>query len=196
MRRKRLRAFLLVVVAAAVGVIGYQTARSIALRKVKEGAAALGEKLKTEVAQQMRNFKRVKVQKGRTVWEIEADEAQYLQNDSVVIVRGPKVTVHLEDGQRVAVIAGTEGRITMEGTDVKHVELRGRVTIQYDDLELATDVATYDQQNDVVRAPGAVTMKGPTLEVHATGMEVDVQPQRVRLLADVQTVLRNRDAAS
>ena len=196
MRRKQLRAALFLVVACAVGVVGYQTVRSMAVRKIKQGASALGEKLKAEVAQQMKNFKRIKIENGRTVWEIEADEAEYMQNASEVVVKGPKVTVHLQDGEHNAIIAGTEGRITLDGTEVKHVELHGTVTIHYDDLELTTDVATYDQVHDIVSAPGAVMLKGRTVEMHATGMEVDVQPQRVRLLADVQTVLRSSDAAS
>jgi LPS export ABC transporter protein LptC len=196
MRRKQLRALLLVVVVGAIGLVGYQTVRTVALRKLKQGASALGEKLKTEVAQQMKHFKRIKLENGRTVWVIEAEEAEYRQAANEVVVRHPKVTVHLQDGAHTAIIAGTEGTITLDGQEVKHVELHGTVTITYDDLELRTEVATYDQVNDIVRAPGAVSLKGPDVEMRATGMEVDVQPQRVRLLADVHTVLRSRDAAT
>lgn len=196
MQRKQLRAVVLLVVVIAFGVIGYQTVRSMAVRKMKQGASALGEKLKAEVVQQMKTFKRIKIEKGRTVWEIEADEAQYLQDASQVVVKGPRVTVHLQDSDRTALISGTEGRITLDGTEVKHVELHGTVSVHYDDLELTTDVATYDQTNDTVRAPGPVTLKGNTVEVHALGMEVEVQAQRVHLLSEVQTVLRGHDAAT
>lgn len=190
-----MRAGLLVVVACAFAAIAYTTVQSIALRKVKD-VAALGEKLKAEVAQQMRNFKRVKVEKGRTVWEIEADEAQYMADQTQVVVRHPRVTVHMKDDDRTAVIAGTEGTLHLVNGEVTHVDLTGAVTVVMDDLELTTDVASYDQQADMIRAPGPVTMKGQTMEMHATGMEVEVKPQLVRLLADVQTVLRSRDAAS
>ena len=55
----------------------------------------------------------------------------------------------------------------------------------------AYDLATYERERDLITAPGPVVIKGRDLDVHAQGMEVDVTPQRIRLLDAVHTVLRS-----
>jgi len=196
MRRKRLRAALLVVVAVALAGIGYQTARTMMVRKVDQMAKRIGEELLPQVAQQLRNFRRVKVEKGRTVWEITADDAQFFQGDGEVVVRSPKVTIHVENGRRHAYITGNEGRLHLDGTEVRAVDLVGDVKVQMDDLEFTTDRATYDEPDDVIHVPGDITLVGRTIDVRGHGLEMHVGPQVVRVLRQVRTVLRSGDAAS
>ena len=51
-----------------------------------------------QVAQRIQNFRRVKVKDGRTVWEITADDAQYFDKENAVVVRLPRVTFSMDDG--------------------------------------------------------------------------------------------------
>jgi LPS export ABC transporter protein LptC len=187
MRRTRLRAALLIVVAAALVGIGYLVGRDVVARRTR-GLQALGNFL-PQVAQRIQNFRRVKMEKGRMVWEITAAEAQYFEQDSQIVVVQPRVTFFLKDENRTAHLAGAEGRIGLDGHDVSTITLRGGVAIQLDDLELATDEATYERDRDLITAPGAVRLRGRTLDVQARGMEVDVGPQHVRLLQDVRTTV-------
>jgi LPS export ABC transporter protein LptC len=188
MRKTRLRAALLLVVAAALGGIGYLVSRDVIARRGR-GIEALGKEFLPQVAQRIQNFRRVKMEKGRTVWEIRAKEAQYFeQNDQIVVVE-PRVTFYLKDQNRTAHLAGAEGRISLDGHDVKMITLRGTVAIQLDDLELTTAEATYDHGRDLITAPGVVMLRGRTLDVQGYGMEVDVGPQHVRLLKNVRTTV-------
>jgi LPS export ABC transporter protein LptC len=194
MRRTRLRAALLVVVAAALVAIGYQVSRSIGRRA--RTWHDLGADFLPQAAQHIRNFRRVKVENGRMVWEITAQDATYFEKQDEVIVREPRVTLFVVDGGRQAHIAGTEGRLTLDGREVRTLTLRGTVVVQLDDLKLVTDEATYDRAHDLIRAPGAVTITGQTLDIRGRGMEFEIAPQHMRLLDDVHTVVRNNAARS
>jgi len=195
MRRTRLRAALLVVVAAALAGIGYQVSRTIIVRRTRTWLD-LGADFLPQAAQHIRNFRRVKVENGRTVWEITAQDAQYFEKQSEMVVREPRVTLFMASGGRQAHIAGTEGRLTLDGREVRAVTLRGSVIVQLDDLRLVTDEATYEREHDLIRAPGAVTITGRTLDVTGRGMELEVTPQHMRLLDDVHTVVRSSASTS
>jgi LPS export ABC transporter protein LptC len=191
MRRSRLRAGLLVVVAMALTGIGYRVWRNVAERTPRS-LGELGVELIPEVAQHMQNFHRIKVKNGHTEWDIKADDAQYYQKQNEIVVRLPEVTIYTEQGQMRAWLTGKEAHLGLvdEGREVGSMEIRGDVILWLDDLELRTGTATYDRDRDLITAPGAVTITGRTMNVNAEGMEVDVTPQRIRLLENVHTLLK------
>lgn len=195
MKKRRLRAALLVVVAAALTGIGYLVNRSVADRR-GDAALTLGAQLLPAVAQRIQNFRRVKVENGRRVWEIRAKEARFFEETQEIVVQEPDLTFYLEDGDREAHVTGAEGRLVLDGRDLKRVTLRGGVAVRLDDLEITTDEATYDRATDLITAAALVTVRGRTIDVHARGMELAVEMRKVRLLAEVRTVVRNDAAPS
>ena|SRR5690242_13863688 len=190
MRRSRLRVALLAVVAAALTGIGVATWQNVRTQKSRT-VADLGADFLPDVAQHIQNFRRVKVKDGKAVWEVEADDAQYTDNNQQVIVRRPRVTFHLDGENRHAELVGAEGRLTLDGKELAAVTITGDVVLQLDELEFRTEEARYDHAADRIAAPGIVTIRGKSLDVRGLGMEVDVTPKRVRLLREVHTVLRN-----
>jgi LPS export ABC transporter protein LptC len=194
MRRTRLRAALLLAVTSALIGIGYLTSRSLRERRPQTWAD-LGKDFLPQVAQRIQNFRRVKMENGRTVWEVTAKDAQYFEQDSQIVVVEPRMTFFLEDGRREAHVTGSEGRITLDGRELRSLTLRGTVAVRLDDLELQTAEATYDRERDMITSPTLVTIRGKQIELTGRGMEVDVGPQHVRLLDDVHTTIR-RDAAA
>jgi LPS export ABC transporter protein LptC len=195
MRRTRLRAALLVVVGAALAGIGYLVTHKVGSHRART-LADLGKDFLPQVAQRIQNFRRVKVENGRTVWEITARDAQYFEQDDQIVVVEPRMTFFMKDDGRVAHLSGAEGRITMAGHDVRMLTVRGAVALRLDDLELETEEATYDRAHDLITAPGQVTLRGRTLDVRGRGMEVDVGPQHVRLLEDVHTTVHGEAGAA
>ena len=197
MRRSRLRAGLLVVVAMALTGIGYRVWRNVAERTPRS-LGELGVELIPEVAQHMQNFHRIKVKNGHMEWEIKADDAQYYQKQNEIVVLVPEVTIYTEEGVQRAWLTGKEAHLGLvdDGKEVGSMELRGDVVLWLDDLELRTDTATYDRDRDLITAPGAVTITGRTMNVNADGMEVDVTPQHIRLLENVHTLLKPNAAGS
>jgi len=190
MRRKRLRAALLLVVAAALGGIGYLVSRTVAARR-GDPLRELGADFLPQVAQRIQNFRRVKVDKGRTVWEITAAEAQYFQETDEIVVREPRMTLFMKDSGRECRVSGTEGRLTLDGRELRALTLRGAVDVRIDDMQLETSQATYDRARDLITSSELVTIRGRTLEVHGRGMEISVGPQQVKLLDDVHTTVRS-----
>lgn len=195
MRRTRLRTALLLVVAAALGGIGYLVSHSVSARRA-DPLRALGRDFLPQVAQHIQDFRRVKVEKGRTVWEITAQDAQYFEQTRQVVVRAPRMTFFLDEGRRTAHVEGDEGRLVLDGQEVQSLTLRGSVAVTLDDMHFETEEATYVRARDVITSPAPVTMRAPTLEVHGRGMEIEVGPQHVRLLEDVQTTLHGDDTRS
>ena len=195
MRRTRLRAALLIVVGAALGGIGYLVSRNVLARQVRT-VEELGRDFLPQVAQRIQNFRRVKVEHGRRVWEITAKDARFFEQDNQIVVMEPRMTFFLKDEGRTAHLTGSEGRITLEGHDVSKLTLRGAVAVRIDDLELETAEATYDRAKDLITSPGDVTIRGRTLDVRGRGMEVQVGPQHVRLLKDVHTTVHRNAQAS
>lgn len=195
MRRTRLRAALLLVVAAALGGIGYLVSRNVAARRT-DPLRELGQDFLPQVAQRIQNFRRVKVKDGKTVWQIVAKDAQLFERTHQVIVHEPHMTLYLDGGAREVHISGTEGRIQLDGQELESLTLRGDVAVQLDDLRLETDEATYNRERDLLTSPNVVTVHGRTLDVFGRGMEVDVGPQHIRLLDDVHTVVRSDAATS
>ena len=114
MGRKRLRTALLVVVAVGVVGISYLVSRSVSERRGL-GMLELGADFLPNVAQRIQNFHRVKVENGRTMWEITAKEAQYHDEQKEVIVREPRMTFFVKDGDREVHVAGTEGSLHLDG---------------------------------------------------------------------------------
>jgi LPS export ABC transporter protein LptC len=182
---------LLVVVAVALAGIGYQVRRNV-LERAPRSLEELGMELLPEVAQHIRNFHRVKVKNGHMEWEITADDAQYFEKESAIVVRKPELSLYTEAGVLQAWVASEEGRLILAGQDeLSSVVLTGDVILWLDDIELRTDSASYDRTGDLITAPGAVKITGRDMDVSAQGMKVDVTPQRIHLLDAVHTVLRS-----
>ena len=190
MRRTRLRAGLLAVVMLLLGGIGWQVWRRVSVQAPK-ALEQLGADLLPHVAQHIRNFRRVKVKDGKTVWEITADDAQYSEATKEIVVTRPQVTFWLEDGHRQAKLTSREGHLFIDGRELESVNLNGEVVLWLDDLQLRTEHATYERATDRITVPGDVTIVGARMDVKARRMEVDVTPQLVRLQGGVRTVLRN-----
>jgi LPS export ABC transporter protein LptC len=185
---------MLVVLATLAG-IGWQTWRSVQRSRLRDVAAVVRD-LVPDVTQHIREFRRVKMKDGRPVWEVEAKEARYFEAEERVLVVAPRVVVYFDDGERRAELSGREGHLDLTDKDLDVVRLEGDVRLALDDLELTTHDATYERSRELVVAPGPVVIRGRALDVEAVGMEVELEPQRLRLLADVHTELRVDDAGS
>jgi len=188
MRRRRLRTTLLVVVTAALVGIGYQVIRSV--RATRSRVLPALELDLPAVAQHLKDFRRVKTKQGKPVWEVKAADARYFDDEGTIVVRAPEVVFFFENGKRRATLSGAEGRLKLAGQELETVNVHGDVHVTLDDLVFRTAEASYDRERDLISAPGAVTITGNAIDVQAQGMEVLVTPQRLRLLAQVQTVLR------
>lgn len=175
--------------AVVLGGLGWQVWQRL-VAQPRRFLEALGGELLPQVAQHIRNFRRVKVEDGRTVWEITARDAQYFQAEDEVVVDGPQLTIWLDDGERTVRVAGARGRLRLADRELAMATLEGGVVLVVDDLELRTERAVYDRAADRIVVPEAVTVSGRELDLRARRLEVEVTPRVLRFSGEVHTVWR------
>lgn len=180
----------LAVVAALVLVLG-AGAWLLARNAMARRAADLGRStvdLLPNVAQRIQNFHRVKVDNGRKVWEVSAREAQYLEGEGVVVVVEPMVAVYLKDGRTVS-LRGADGTVFLDDRELRRVELKGAIAVQFGDYVMETAEARYEAEGDRIIAPGAVRIRGQEFDLRGERMEIDVRGQHLTLARQIDMTL-------
>jgi LPS export ABC transporter protein LptC len=142
-----------------------------------------------QVAQRIRDFHRVKVDRGRKVWEVSAREAQYHDEEKRIAVTDPVVSLFTEDGREVAV-RGREANVFLTGHDLQAIELVGDIHVKFGDYALRTEHARYERNPGVILAPGSVEITGTQLDLHGDQLELDLASERLLLHENVRMVLR------
>lgn len=166
-------------VALLLCAVGFLVGRSLWQQR-KRDLVRKGLEFLPGVSQHIQDFHRVKVQDGRKVWEVSAQDAQYIDEDKTVVIREANLQLYLRDGRTLG-LQGAQGRIVLDARDVTSVELTGEIRMTLADYVVRTDSATYDHSRDLISTPGAVEISGRALQLHGDSMEVHVDSQRVTL---------------
>ncbi len=177
--RKHLRLTVIALVVLLLSGIGGLVARSLWQQHGRDVARASLEFL-PGVSQHIQDFHRVKVQDGRKVWEVSADDAQYKQEEETVSVRGAVLMLFMKDGRTLG-LKGAEGTILLDGRDLNRVELNGAIQVTLADYVMRTEHATYDHRQQIISTPGAVEISGRALQVRGDRMQVDVEAEKLTL---------------
>lgn len=185
--KRRLRWLVVAVLVVLLGAGGWLLQRGFAARQRAQQHKPIVDVL-PNVAQRIQNFHRVKVDNGRKVWEVSAREAQYLEEEQVVVVEAPVVEVFLEDGRTVA-LRGRGGKVFLAERELQRVELEGDIDMQLGEYAMRTDAAHYEAERGVIIAPGHVSISGKGFELQGERMEVDVESEQLVLSQRVQTTL-------
>jgi len=141
------------------------------------------------VAQRIQDFHRVKVDKGRKVWEVSAREARYHDDRGVVIVNEPVVSFFAKDGREIS-LRGEEGKVALSARELRSVEMTGDIVVRLGDYALRTRSARYERLRGMIVAPGPVEISGGSLEARSDRMEIDIDHHILRLRDDVHVTLR------
>jgi LPS export ABC transporter protein LptC len=181
--KKHLRLMVIALVVLLLSGIGGLVVRSL-WQQHKRDAVRVGLDFLPGVSQHIQDFHRVKVQDGRKVWEVAADDAQYKEEDETVVVRGAALQLFLKDGRTLG-LKGADGQILLAGREVVRVELAGAIQVSFADYLMHTERATYDHQQRMISAPGAVDISGRALQVRGDSMKVDVDAERLTLQHNV-----------
>jgi LPS export ABC transporter protein LptC len=191
--RRRVRQALGLAVLVAVGAVGVQLGRNLWTQHLRSLRTSALDFL-PEVAQRIQNFRRVKMEGDRKVWEVAAQEAQYFEEDQQIVVRAPEVSFFLKGDQGAVSLKGNEGKILLSGREMQRVDLTGQIELRFRDYLVKTDHATYAQESDTVVTP-AVDVRGDGLALRGSRMTVEMGTQRLLVEGNVETVLE-RTAAS
>ena len=141
------------------------------------------------LVQRMTEFRRVKMQDDKKVWEIVARQARYFADTNAVVIDTPEVSLYFSDGQALA-LRCQEGTVHLDGeSDLLHIELRGNLEIQMGDISLKTDRATYDRQQNTISSDGVIHVVGQGFTLEGKGYTVAVDTKQLTLNTEVYTTV-------
>ena len=189
--RRRVRMLLGAVLVMAVGAVGVQLVRSQWAQHLRSLRTRELDFL-PQVAQRIQNFRRVKMEGDRKVWEVAAREAQYFEEDQQIVVDEPTVSFFVKGDQGMVTVKGKQGKIALDGREMDRVDLEGAIELRFRDYLVQTDRASYERSSDSVTSPGEVTITGDGLKLTGSHMTVEMESQRVRIEGDVRTVLERK----
>lgn len=190
--RRRMRMVLGLVLIVAVGAVVVQLVRSQWAQHLRSLRTRELDFL-PQVAQRIENFRRVKMEGDRKVWEVAAREAQYFEEDRQIVVDAPEVSFYVKDDQGVVSVKGKQGTIVLDGREMERVDLDGGIELRFRDYLVRTDRAFYQRAGDSVVSPGAVQVTGDGISLTGERMTVEMGSQRVRFEGSVRTVLERVD---
>jgi LPS export ABC transporter protein LptC len=176
-----------------LGGVGYLVHSSLATQKANQVDRTSLEGMLPDAVQWIQNFHRIEIRDGTKAWELVADEAQYLQDQSEVVVRRPRTTLYLKDGEKVT-ITGDEGAVTFKGRDLQKARLHDNVEIHVRDFVIHANDAVYDREADRIVAKGPVTIDGQQLRVAGKDMVVFVKESRFELEKPVRVTVVGKPA--
>jgi len=177
--RKHFRFIVITLVVLLLCAIGGLVGRSLWQQHGRDVARASLEFL-PGVSQHIQDFHRVKVQDGRKVWEVSAEDAQYKQEEQTVNVRGASLMLFMKDGRTLG-LKGDEGTVLLDGRELRRVDLHGAIEVTFADYVMRTEHATYDHQQQMISTPGAVEISGRALQLRGDRMQVDMDAEKLTL---------------
>jgi LPS export ABC transporter protein LptC len=188
MRKKRF--LLLVAIVVSLGAVGYKVTAEIwanKLRDIRENPIKLLDEL-PDSALNIKDFRRAKVENGRTVWELLGEEASYDKDQRQDVIHKPRFLYYDKNGE-VAEASADIAHVYLNEKELEKMQLEGGIEISYSGYLLNSQEATYLPAKEQIMMPQRTTLTGEGLQLQGASMEVDLGESKVRLLRDVKTKL-------
>jgi LPS export ABC transporter protein LptC len=188
MRKKRF--LLLVAIVVSLGAVGYKVTAEIwanKLHDIRENPIKLLDEL-PDSALNIKDFRRAKVENGRTVWELLGEEASYDKDQRQAVIHKPRFLYYDKNGE-VAEASADIAHVYLNEKELEKMQLEGGIEISYSGYLLNSQEATYLPAKEQIMMPQRTTLTGEGLQLQGASMEVDLGESKVRLLRDVKTKL-------
>jgi LPS export ABC transporter protein LptC len=193
-RRRYVRFGVGVAVVAAFVSVGYLLHTSFQAQKSKQDDHSSLEGMLPEAVQWIQNFHRIEIREGKKSWELVADEAQYLQDRNQVLVRKPRTTLYMKDGEKV-IVSGNQGTVEfLNGKDLQKAVLHDSVEVLVRGFVIRAEEAIYERSAEKIVASGPVTIVGEELQVAGIDMTVYVKDSRFELGKSVRVTVLPKTA--
>lgn len=187
---KTRRFLLLSVIVVILGSLGYKLTQVVwenQLRQLRQNPIEALNYL-PESALRIKDFRRAKVQDGRTLWELLGDEASYNKDQKQARVSNPRFLYYGRKGE-VAEASAEVAHIFLNERELEKMELEGGIEVIFNGYTLRSEEAVYLPAKEQIIMPQRTTVNGDGLELEGARMEVDLGESKVRLLRNVKTRL-------
>jgi len=123
-------------------------------------------------------------------WELEAASAQYFKEEGTVVFDKVKATFFGKH-QETYKLEGEKGKLN---TQTKAIEAFDGVRLESSDgYRLDTRTLCYLAEKRELSTPDPVEITGPQGKITGTGLAVDLEHQKMRILSRVTTILNSRE---
>ncbi len=136
-----------------------------------------------------RNFHWTQMKANRKQWELWAREASYSDDKTSLRLSAPELSMVLDDGKTLLLRAG-RAKLKLNGNEVRVAELNGGVELDYGDIRLSTDQATFVPSRDDLEASGEVQVRGADFKLNGLGLTAHPQARLFALQHRVRTEFR------
>ena len=188
--RKTRRFLLLLVIFMGLGAVGYKVTEAIwvnKLREIKRNPLQALDYL-PETALRIKDFRRAKVENGRTVWELLGDDASFNKDQREAVVTKPRFLYYDKKGE-IAEAAAELAHVYLNDKELEKMQLEGGIELSYNGYILKNQEAIYLPAKEQILMPQRTTMVGEGLQLEGSSMEVDLGDSKVRMLGNVRTKL-------
>jgi len=135
---------------------------------------------------QLDRMKYTETREGVKEWELEAASVRYFQDENMVFLEKVKATFFGKN-QESYTLVGERGRFN---TQTKTIEVFDGVRIESSDgYRMQTQTLEYRAEERELRTSDPVEMSGPQLDVRGTGLVVELDHQRLKILKQVTTTV-------
>ena len=129
---------------------------------------------------------------GKTLWEINADEARFYKDEDRSEFDNISVVFFYQDTYELT-LSGDRGVLDNES---KNIDLSENVTITaWEDYVLTTDTLHFDSVGNEISTDDPITLSGTDLSFHGTGLTFDLENEELFVHEDVVTDLSVKGSA-
>jgi LPS export ABC transporter protein LptC len=133
---------------------------------------------------QLNRVKYTETRDGVKEWEIDAASVRYFQEENTVLIEEVKATFFGKN-QETYTLLGKRGKFNMR---TKAIEVFNGVNLDSSDgYRMRTQSLKYQAEKRELRTSDFVEMSGPQLRVQGTGLVVEIDKQRMKILKRVTT---------
>jgi LPS export ABC transporter protein LptC len=178
---KNLRFLLGVIIVGSLCLVAIMTWRTLAPpqeKKVPVKEPAIAADL------QLNRVKYTETREGIIEWELEADSVRYFEDENTLFFEQVKATFFGKN-QGTYVLVGKRGKVN---TQTKAIEVFDGVKLDSSDgYRMQTQSLRYQAERRELTTSDPVEMSGPQLRVQGTGLIVEIDRQRMKILQRVTT---------
>jgi LPS export ABC transporter protein LptC len=131
---------------------------------------------------QIGKIKHSSTRNGVLEWELEADSAEYTNENKEAILHDLSLIVHLKDNEK-AFVRAEEGALN---TDIKNIRLNGNVILKKQGYTFMSERLAYAHEKRLIHTETPVTIEGNSLHLRADAMTIDLNTNITTLKGNVK----------
>ncbi len=179
-------AVLAAVLIATVWVVRHRTGREL----LKEAATVVPGSMLSA-----RNFHWTQMKSGRKQWELTAQQASFSDDKKSVRLKDAELSMVTDDGKHL-MLRAQRALLALNANHVSRADLIGGLRVDYGDVVVTAQQASFTPDTDELEVPGQVTIESGGMKVTAIGLSARPHAQLFDLHRQVDTEVKPRPKAA